>query len=80
MPETSAIGADTPPDRMIAASSWPDERGTTTAAGVSTSDGAETTAASRNGAAVGSSARTTLGVASVAAPNAPHSRSCCRQA
>ena len=80
MPESSAIGADTPPDSMISASSWPDERGTTTAAGVSTSDGAETTAASQNGAAVGSSPPTALGVASVAAPNAPPSTSCCRQA
>ena len=81
MPESLIIGADTPPGRMISASSWPDERGTTTtAARVSSSDGAETTAASRNGAAVGSSPHTARGVASVAAPNAPPSRSCCRQA
>jgi hypothetical protein len=36
--------------------------------------------ASRNGAAVGSSARSALGLVSIAAPNAPVSRSCCHQA
>lgn len=44
------------------------------------SGGAERTAASRNGAAVGSSARTALDLVPVAAPNPPLSRSCCRQA
>jgi hypothetical protein len=47
---------------------------------ISAGGGAERTAASRDGAAVGSSARTALDRGSVAAPNAPLSRSCCRQA
>jgi hypothetical protein len=47
---------------------------------ISASGGAERTAASRDRAAVGSSARTALGRGAVAAPNAPLSTSCCRQA